>query len=82
MSERQRPERLNDKTILRSWRFYRGYTRESKRGSRENEWRSRERPGGRKVNQRSLRDSTILHGVVLGVGEMIILKAICDVLAH
>ena len=30
------------------------------------------------VNQRSLRDSTILHGVC--VGEMLVLKAICDAL--
>ena len=31
-----------------------------------------------KYNQRSLRDSTILHGVC--VGEMLVLKAICDAL--
>ena len=31
-------------------------------------------------NQRSLRDSTILHGVC--VGEMLVLKAICDALTH
>ena len=30
------------------------------------------------LNQRSLRDSTILHGVF--VGEMLVLKAICDAL--
>ena len=29
-----------------------------------------------KENQRSLRDSTIFHGVC--VGEMLVLKAICD----
>ena len=32
------------------------------------------------VNQRSLRVSTISHGVC--VGEMLVLKAICDALAH
>ena len=32
------------------------------------------------VNQRSLRDSTILYGVC--VGEMLVLKAICDALTH
>ena len=31
-------------------------------------------------NQRSLRDSTILHGVC--VGEMLVLKAICDAVTH
>ena len=31
-------------------------------------------------NQRSLRDSTISHGVC--VGEMLVLKAICDALTH
>ena len=30
------------------------------------------------LNQRSLRDSTIFHGVC--VGEMLVLKAICDAL--
>ena len=33
---------------------------------------------GSLFNQRSLRDSTILHGVC--VGEMLVLKAICDAL--
>ena len=33
-----------------------------------------------KENQRSLRDSTISHGVC--VGEMLVLKAICDALTH
>ena len=33
-----------------------------------------------KKNQRSLRDSTILYGVC--VGEMLVLKAICDALTH
>ena len=32
------------------------------------------------LNQRSLRDSTILYGVC--VGEMLVLKAICDALTH
>ena len=32
------------------------------------------------TNQRSLRDSTILYGVC--VGEMLVLKAICDALTH
>ena len=32
------------------------------------------------LNQRSLRDSTISHGVC--VGEMLVLKAICDALTH
>ena len=32
------------------------------------------------INQRSLRDSTILYGVY--VGEMLVLKAICDALTH
>ena len=32
------------------------------------------------TNQRSLRDSTISHGVC--VGEMLVLKAICDALTH
>ena len=32
------------------------------------------------MNQRSLRDSTISHGVC--VGEMLVLKAICDALTH
>ena len=32
------------------------------------------------INQRSLRDSTISHGVC--VGEMLVLKAICDALTH
>ena len=31
-----------------------------------------------KIDQRSLRDSTILHGVC--VGERLVLKAICDAL--
>ena len=31
-------------------------------------------------DQRSLRDSTISHGVC--VGEMLVLKAICDALTH
>ena len=31
-------------------------------------------------DQRSLRDSTILHGV--RVGEMLVLKAICNALTH
>ena len=34
----------------------------------------------RKKNQRSLRDSPILHRVC--VGEMLLLKAICDALTH
>ena len=33
---------------------------------------------GHNFNQRSLRDSTIFHGVC--VGEMLVLKAICDAL--
>ena len=33
-----------------------------------------------KEDQRSLRDSTILHGVC--VGEMLVLKVICDALTH
>ena len=37
-------------------------------------------PKDRKDNQRSLRDSTISHGVC--VGEMLVLKAICDALTH
>ena len=32
------------------------------------------------INQRSLRDSPILHRVC--VGEMLLLKAICDALTH
>ena len=32
------------------------------------------------LNQRSLRDLTILYGVC--VGEMLVLKAICDALTH
>ena len=32
------------------------------------------------LNQRSLRDSTISHGVC--VGEMLVSKAICDALTH
>ena len=33
-----------------------------------------------KINQRSLRDSTILHGEC--VGKMLVLKAIYDALTH
>ena len=33
-------------------------------------------------DQRSLQDSTILHGVVHGVREMKILKPICDALTN